>query len=397
MKKKLFSLFIANVILLSCFAFSLSAYGKTQQLILDTKMTYETDGADDKGIFTYTPDASGTFSFLSYNVPASEVYLYVKEIDPQTGEKKYVQLAYSNSDPDYEKNNHNRQQFCLTYHLNRGVTYYFHAGWLFESRTSGTMTVMLTCNEYDDKCIENITVSCPVTAKLNVYADGNWMTDANGERYYYYNPSKIISNMTVTVYYSTGEVSSVTGKTEIDGYTIRYLNDQLNTHWYPKEHPNYTANIITVKILDVTADYNVDIISSARYPVQGVVKSMNGEYIKEAQIYCGSELLATSSATGYFSFSYPAGQYTLTVKAPGALARTATIIVSTTAKDNNYVSQPINLYTCDYVQDGIINTKDYAKIKKLTDDALMKKDIEQYSSAIHYTSKNYEDLNIYPK
>lgn len=394
MKKRLLSLLLAITILLSCFAVSMSAYGKTQQLILNTKMSYQIDGIDDMGYFLYTPDASGTYSFLSYNLPASEAYLFTKEVDAETGAKKYVNLAYSNSSPDFAENGQsNARQFCLTYHLKRGVTYYFAAGWfLSEDRTSGTTTVMLRCDEYDEKIIEEIRLTC--SAYLNVYADGSWQTDENGERYYFYNLSKIINNMTITVYYSTGEVKSVTGKTEIDGYKVSYLHNQSTTHWYPKEHDNYKNNILTVKILDVSADYNVPILSTARYSVQGTVQSMNNKLVENAQIYCNSELLATTNSSGYFYFSYPAGKYTLTIKAPNSLERKITLIVSTTNNDNNYTSKPIRLYTCDYVNDGIINTKDYAAITKLDDAAQIKRDTAQYQSAIHFTSDNYEEFSL---
>ncbi|MGN0521646.1 MAG: carboxypeptidase-like regulatory domain-containing protein [Eubacterium sp.] len=392
MRRRLLSLLLVAVIILSCFAFSISAYGSTQQLILNTKMSNTIDGSEDMGWYTYTPDASGTYSFLSYNVPASEAYLFIKETNEETGAKVYTQLAYSKNDPNYEENDHNIQQFCLTYHLMRGVTYYFAAGWLLPDRTSGTMTVMLRCDEYDEKIIESISLTCP--AMLNVYADGNWMTDSDGERYYFYNISKIISNMTVTVYYSTGEVSSVIGQNEIDGYNISYLHNQSTVHWYPKEHDSYTANTLTVKILDVTADYEVQILSSARYIVQGTISSKNKTFVKDAEIYYKNELLATTNSSGYFTFSYPAGQYVLTVKAPNSLSREITVVVSTSNTDNNYTQTPVVLYTCDYVNDGIINAKDYACITKLEDEAQFIKDDAQYKSAINYTSDNYEPFTL---
>lgn len=108
MSKKIISLILAVVLAISCFAITFSAYGKIQELVLDGDFQCEIDGADDLAWFSYIPEISGTYSFLSYNTPATEAYLFIKEYDSETDTKQYVQLAYSNSDPNYAENSHNQ-------------------------------------------------------------------------------------------------------------------------------------------------------------------------------------------------------------------------------------------------------------------------------------------------
>ena len=124
MKKKLISVLLAVLLLLSCMSASISAFATTRPIQLDVKVTNILDGAGDMNWYTFTPVASGTYSFLSYNVPASEAYLFVKEKDPETGKKVYKQLEFSNSDPNYQENGHNILQFCLTYYLEKGVKFW---------------------------------------------------------------------------------------------------------------------------------------------------------------------------------------------------------------------------------------------------------------------------------
>ena len=194
MKKKIISVILAIVTVISCFAVAFNAYGKIYELELGVKTTGVIDGEDDLIRFSFTPEESGTYSFLSYNVPATEAYLFVKEVDPETGYKEFVQLAYSNSDPNYQENEHSNRQFCLTYHLEKGVKYYFDAGWyLSDTRVSGTITVMLRCDEYD-VVFDRIEATCPIM--IDVYSDGSFSTDSNGEQYFLYNLSKVIANTT---------------------------------------------------------------------------------------------------------------------------------------------------------------------------------------------------------
>jgi len=77
--KKLISLLLALVLILSVCALALTAFGKSQELTLNVKQSAVIDGEDDLEWFYYTPEKSGVYSFLSYNIPASEAYLFVKE------------------------------------------------------------------------------------------------------------------------------------------------------------------------------------------------------------------------------------------------------------------------------------------------------------------------------
>lgn len=388
MKKKAISIFLAMVILLSCFAFSFSVFGQTQALILDTKMTNVIDGSEDMGWYTYTPEASGTYSFLSYNVPASEAYLFIKEVNSETGSKTYVQLAYSNSDDDYEANDHNSRQFCLTYHLDEGTTYYFAAGWYLGSRTDGTMTVMLRCDSYDKTDIDYIEATC--SAELDAYVDGSWLTDSNGTRYFYYNITKLTTNTTVTVYYTDGTSTTVTGADTVDGNTIVYSHTQSTDHWYTASDASYTSNTMTVSVLGHTDTYEVTINVAAMYSVKGLVEDLNGNPIENARIMYNSAQIASTSSDGTFSKSLTAGYYNCTIEGDNALSRDVVIIVG--ASSNDFTSSPITLYNCDYVKDGIINAKDYSYIIKNIDSDSLDDEKTQFANSIHCTSDSYSNL-----
>ncbi|MGN1124116.1 MAG: hypothetical protein ACI4RR_07205, partial [Eubacterium sp.] len=353
--KKALSMLITAMLILSSLAFTFSAFGKTQTLILNTKMTETIDGVDDVAQFIFVPDESGTYSFLSYNVPASEAYLLIREVNSETNQKEYVQLAYSCSDPDYQENGHNSRQFRLTYHLEKGVTYYFWAGWyLSENRTDGTMTVMLRCDQYDSN-IEKITISCP--ASLDAYTDGMWMTDLEGSKYYHYNTTRLEANMTVTIHFNDGEQISATGQEEINGYRIIYLHSQSTNHWYPQSDENYTENTFTVKVLDKTASMDVPINIGARFAVKGIVTDMLGNPIENAEIRNTQGSVVYTDFNGVFCFYTVPGDYSMTVCSDNSLDRKFRLVVSALADDNDFTSVPIQLCDYEYVKDGIINAK----------------------------------------
>lgn len=80
-------------------AFSLTASASLQQLILNQQTAAIMSGPYDLEWFYYTPDQSGIYSFLSYNVPACEAYLFVRESDPDTGEKNMCSLPIQKMTP----------------------------------------------------------------------------------------------------------------------------------------------------------------------------------------------------------------------------------------------------------------------------------------------------------
>lgn len=393
MNKKFLSLFLAVITILSSLAFCISAYGRTIEILnLDSLYAAEIDGADDQVWFTYTPDESGTYSFLSFNIPASEAYLFIKEKNPETGAKEYIQLAYAKRDPNYLENDHNQLQFCLTYHLEKGVKYYFAAGWLLDSRTDGLMMVKLRCDSYDSTEIDYFTATC--SAKLDVYTNGEWKTDSNGERYFYYDPLRVLQNTTVTITYKDGSTASATGSYEVDGYRISYSYDQEQNHWYTEKDPRYTGNIVTVKILDKTVDFNVVIVSSPMFSVKLQITDYVGNPVSGAKLYNNKSFIATSDSNGYIVFSSISGAGVYRITADNALPRTFNMVVAAVTSENDNTDQPIRIVTCDYKNDGIINAKDYAIMMKNLPEADFALKSEEFRSVIHMTASDYPDLTI---
>lgn len=393
MKKKTISIIPIIAIVISSLALSaFNAFAKTQPLILNAKITGIIDGVDDMAWFIYTPDESGVYSFLSYNIPASEAYLFIKEIDPDTGVKKYTQLAYSNSDADYTENGHNSRQFCLTYHLEKGVTYYFTAGWyLSDSRVDGNTNVMLRCDSYDNE-IESISAVC--NAELEAFTDGYWKTDSNNQKYFYYDTSKLISNMVVTIHYSDGRESTVIGADEIDGYQIKYTHNQITNHWYPYNDPNYTKNILTVGILNTSADVDINIIYGGIYTVTGIVSDTIGKPVENAGITKDGALIATTDSEGKFSFLASSGSGIYKINALNSIERTVEIITSANSDKNNFTKTPIVLCTYDYIGDNVINAKDFAIMKKNMPNDELSSRTDDFAKHINFTKQNYSDLTL---
>lgn len=386
--KKIICLTIVIAVLLSSLALSVfNAYAQTQKLVLDVRASGTIDGENDLAWFTYTPDESGIYSFLSYNVYASEGYLFIREQNSD-GSRTYKQLSYARNDPDYEINEHNFRQFCLTYHLEKGVTYYFAAGfYLSEERVSGNMAVMLRCDKYDTS-IESVTASC--NAELEAYQDGSMMIDSNGAYYFMYDISKIITNTTVTIYYLDGTSSSVTGEELIDGYIISYRHNQNYVHWYPQESDEYTANTFTVKVLDKSFSFDISIVYSARYNVYGKITDTLGNPLANASVITSThETIATTNSNGEFSFSSTAGFSSYTIKAENAIDRNMQILVTANNSKNNYTSTPIELCAYDYCPDGIINAKDFAIIKRTVSSQELEGIKNDFQSHINFTQENY--------
>lgn len=397
MRKKILSVLLAVCIVWLSLSVSITAFATTRTIELNVKTTNHIDGAGDLLRYIFTPEKSGTYSFLSYNSYASEAYLFIRERNPDTGEKVYKQLAFSNNDPDYKANGHVQRQFCLTYHLDAGTTYYFDAGWALDTtyteRGETEFTVMLRCDEYDEKVVKSIELSCP--AVLDAYTDGQWLVDPSGTySYYYYNISKIMVNMTITVNYSDGNTSVVYGNAEtVDGYDIVYKHTQAYNHWYPQSTDDYTANTLTVQIADGSADFDVPIKISAMYGIMGTVTDYAGNPVENVKICeSGTTTVAETDSNGYFSCSMISGLHKLTLSGSNIISRDISIIVSAATHINDYTGEPIELVTCDYVGDGVINAKDYSYIiKNLTDEELDRQKA-QFGNAINFTKADYKTL-----
>ncbi|MGN1203149.1 MAG: carboxypeptidase-like regulatory domain-containing protein [Eubacterium sp.] len=393
MKKKIISVILAICITVSCLSIPTVTFATMLSLSLDVKVSCQTDGAEDAIWYTFTPDISGTYSFLSYNIRGAVANLYTKEKDPQTGAKYYSWIASSNTSPNYNENGQSGiLQFCLTHYLEAGTTYYFSACWSNESISSEAMTVMLRCDSYDEKVIDHIELSCE--ASLDAYTNGEWKKDSNAMPYFYYDASRIIANMNITVYYTNGNVSSVFGSDTIDGYDIMYTQTQTENHWYPQSTEDYVKNTLTVTILDASVDFDVPIVISALYSVKGTVLDFAGNPVENATITANNSVIAQTDSSGNFVCSTTAGSYKIYVSADNAVTREATMIVSAIYGSNDFTAMPIGIVTCDYVKDGIINAKDYSyMINNLTGDELDKQKA-QYANAINFSKAAYEPLTI---
>lgn len=395
MKKKILSIVLAACVVVSCLSIALSAFGSTiYPLELDIQVSTNTD-ENKTSRYSYTPVIAGTYSFLSYNTPATQCKLYVKEMNPDTGEEEYVLLSHAKSDKNYLQNGHNNRQFCLTYDLEKGVTYYFEAFYPFADTPvseSRYMTVKLRCDEYKESVIDHIELSCPAT--FASCQNGWWNKDnTTGEWYFVYDTSRIITNMTITVYFSNGDVKKARGTDEeIDGYKIMFSHNQISTqeHWYPQESSKYTANILTVSILDATADFDVP-IELASYAVSGKVVDYYGNPIKNAQVAVTNQTRKTD-ANGEFVFAASSGTLDVDITSDYAIARKVTIDVDKNFDKNNFLQNPVMLVTCDYVGDGVINAKDYAYASQNLSDNELEKTKNQISDNINFDSNSYETL-----
>lgn len=390
MKKKIISLFLALIIAIGSLTVSFVAFASSRTLILGTKITSAIDGEDDLCRFIFTPSESGTYSFLSYNVPASEAYLFVRE--NEDGKKVYRQLAYSNSDPNYKENGHNQLQFCLTYHLEKGVKYYFDASWyLSDSRTSGNFTVMLRCDVYDSE-VETLTVLND--SKLSIYSDGEWQTDADGNRYFYYNISKIISNLSVTVTYADGRSVTSVGEDTVDGYKIDYKQNQAYVHWYPKSSPDYKSNILTVSVLGKSVDIEIEIEPNSMNLVNGKVVDMLKEPVQNAKIKLNGTVLASTDSNGEFWFYSNSSVLEYSVSLDNAIKREFTMLISVDDKKNDYRNLPIEICTADFSGDGFVNAKDYVMMKKSLKGEEFEKVYLQYKKCVNFSKTNYPKLTL---
>lgn len=411
MRKRLLSLLTAIIVVLAFVGYCFTSSAKTfQNIKLDVIYTDSFSGEGDMIWYTYTPEDSGTYSFISYTVAKTIAYLYTRSVD-ENGIMSYHGLAYAPaSDPNYLETGvrtfvdplsgvtytHSATSFRLTYHLEKGTTYYFAAGRQNQNDNRGEISVRLKCDEYDNTVLQSVNVTSSST--LTWFTDGEWRTDSSGESYYWYDPSKIIQNMTVTITYKDGSTSSVTGgKNVIDGYAISYNYDQSKTHWYYEGSDKYTENIMTVTVGTVSCHYNVVIKQGALYSVQGVVSDyVTGDAIKGATINIAGKTVATTDSKGLFNFGYSPGVYEITIKAPYGIDRKAMLTVS--AQDvtkNDHTSTPIPIIIGDYVKDGIINGKDFAcALHNSSSDTNPDEITAKFKKQLNFTDKVYDTLQL---
>ena len=382
-RKRITAVVLAAVLIVCSFSFSLfSASAKTQQLILDTEIINSTDGLDDKNWYYFTPEQTGMYTFLSFNrYLYAEAYLFIKE------GKNYTQLAYSNKSENYEYyGQKNEEQFCLSYQLEAGKTYYYAAGW-DSSRTSGEMKVKLIYEGGEEDVIERLEVEC--NAELTWYTNGSWETDSEGQAYFFYDYSRIIQNMRVSVHYKNGSVSTtLPGANTVDGYTISFSQKQNISHWYPKEDEKYTGNYLTVSILNVSTVYDVTINQEALFNYYGsVCDIISGEGVEGATVSINGFDIATTDSEGNYSYVSSPGVYRARVRGKNIIPRNYTItVVASSDKDSR---TPVEVAASDYVSDGIINAKDLGYINKNFSGAKRETEAQKFSKLLNFTENSY--------
>lgn len=389
MKKKILSVILIAVIIISSIALSFTAFASSQELKLNVKATAIMSGVDDLEWFYFTPEQSGIYSFMSFNVPKCDGYLFVREIDPETKRKEYKQLAYAGpeSESHYKEFGRNAYQFCLTYHLEAGTRYYFAAGWYLSTQTRQQFDVMLICDSYDENAIESIEVlDIP---DLNAYTGGEWKQDKDGKDYYHYDLSRIISNTQIKVNYSYGESTIVTGKQEVNGYQINYNDNQYEEHWHPNNDPDYSGNKIIIRILDTEISANVNIVIGNRYPLYGRVVNLAGQPVENAVVSIDG-MKAYTKSDGSFSIYSAAGYKNISISTDTAIVLSKTILVSAGTTDLR--QQPFNLCNCDFIKDGYINAKDYSYIIKNYSGEELEKLKEEFQASINFSKDGYENL-----
>lgn len=272
------------------------------------------------------------------------------------------------------------------------MKYYFDAGWYNSAeRTSGAFKVMLRCDSYDTDVTD---MSASIDIELPVYEDGTWETDSSGTRYFYYNLSKIIANTTVTITYKDGTTVKERGKTEVDGYYISFLHNQSKQHWYPVKDENYTANTLTVKVLDKTFDLEIPITSQATAAVYGKIIDFNGDAVSGAKIYKNGVNVATTDSNGvFYTYSIP-GVVNFAVEAQNAVKRSFKAIITTEGSKNDFTATPVEICTVDYSGDGCVNAKDFYLMKKTLSQEEFTKQKGQFEKNINFSSTSYDELTL---
>lgn len=386
MKKRIISIILVIVIIISSLALSITAFGSSKELKPDIMASTIMSGKDDLEWFYFTPSESGVYSLLSYNDYPSHAFLYTRE-KKDNGDIDLVKHAYANKDENYEENGHNSRQFCLTYHLDAGVTYYYAVGWYLSDTDVSSMQVMLRNDYYDVDIIERIELSQPVA--LELYNDGIWARDAENQRYYRYNTSKILANLKITIHFTDGTSVTAPASDRIGDYPVTFVDNQYESHWYPDYDDNYSGNIFTVKVLNKTASVNVPIIAGTRYYTKGRVVDMAGNTVANADVAVNRINTTTTDENGEFSLYLPTGVSNIDISAEHSIARRIQLTVSVNKDENDYTKTPFEICNCDYVDDDVINAKDFAFIKKNVRGAEQDRALSEFANSINFTQNDY--------
>lgn len=179
-----------------------------------------------------------------------------------------------------------------------------------------TETIMPTCTEY--KQIKNQCKNCPYSYNERI---GNYL----------------VPHDTYTVVYLDATVSK-TGR----AYTYcKNCDTKLPDTIIPSLAP------YTVKGTAVIAE-DRNFTSKNNYPLSNVSITINGE------------LVAVTDKNGEFNINLNSGDYTAYLTHPSGFDK---VIEFTVDNRSVTIEKPIPLIVCDWHKDGIINAKDYAKLK----------------------------------
>lgn len=385
MKKKILSIVLALTIIICSLAISITAFASAQTLLLDLPASAMITGYEDMAWFIYTPAKSGTYTFQSYNIPATEAYLFTKVQDPVTKQKTMTQLAYSNS-YDLSKN----RQFCLTYHLDAGTTYYYTAGWYLSTQREGeAITVMLHCDSMDETDVDYIEATCPVVYELGLNC--SVQKDSDGNQFYFYDLSRIQTNTRITIHYKNGTTVSALGNETVDGNKFIFASDQYYDHWLPSsDYPDH-RNIVTISYLDKSTEIDIPIKGSARYAFSGYIVDFAGNPIENANFTINSTQY-TTDAKGFFSVYVPGGVYDLKISTDTSIDRIIPITIAANNTDNNYTDTPFAVCNCDYIKDGHINAKDFAFINNNLTGDKMTAAKKEFQNSINFDKSKYQNI-----
>jgi hypothetical protein len=198
--------------------------------------------------------------------------------------------------------------------------------------------------------------------------------------------------MVINVYYCDGRVVGGTGATKIDGYQVMFNHTQSANHWYPQSSDLYSANTLRVSFLDAYVDLDINIASSDYQPIKGNVVDDAGNGIMSAKIYVDGTKVATSDRYGRFAFSVEVGAHDMEVASSNSVARKGTIDISKVDLANDFSDTKIDLVNIDYVDDDVINAKDFAYITKNFSDTQLEQLTQQFEGLINFDTLDYPPL-----
>lgn len=131
-----------------------------------------------------------------------------------------------------------------------------------------------------------------------------------------------------------------------------------------------------------------------KHRVTGIITDNIGTPINGASLTVSGNAVSVTDENGEFSFFAQAGDYELTVSANNSLSRTIHLTVSPSDTENDFRNIPVKIINCDFVNDSIINAKDYSFITKNLSGDIAEEKRAEFKNSINNTVKNYESLKL---